>query len=88
VSIANTSNSTTNSTKTSKNSKSLLPLILRSTFGGLAVIVLIACIITYALTKQGYTNVFNQPQTQMKDIERKRMIDSTSSVGNASPSQR
>jgi hypothetical protein len=62
--------------------------MLGSIFGGLAVIVLIASIITYILIKKGYIKVFNQPRTYLKNGKLIRIPDSSSSIGDASPSRR
>jgi len=63
-------------------SKYPLPIILGLVFGSLSGIILLACIITYILIKQGHI------RTGIKDIERTRIIDSSSSTVDASLSRR
>jgi hypothetical protein len=88
VAVVDTDLKNINSTKTSQQTKSSLPIILASIFGSLGIIVLIACITTYILIKQGYIKVFNQPRTQIKNGKLTRITDSSSTIADGSPSRR
>ena len=78
-----------NSTAVTTNTKSSLPLILGLVFGGLAVVILVASIVIYILMKQGYIKMFDSPRTRiLKDNDRSRLGDSSSSIGAGSPSRR
>ncbi|UJR36848.1 hypothetical protein I4U23_029561 [Adineta vaga] len=77
-----------NSTLVIRTVTSRISLIVGLVFGGLVLIILIACITTYILMKKGYVKMSDQPRTRIKDVERRRIYDSTSSNGAASPSQK
>ncbi len=77
-----------NSTDTKQPVKSMLPIMLLSIFGGLAVIALLTSVLTYILVKRGYIRIFNQPRTRTRDSEQTRIVDSSSTTGGSSPSKK